>query len=212
MATHDPYTPPPGLPVPVDDGACQHVPGTRVPPLSLPSTAGGIVDLQDAAAGTLVLFIYPRTGKPNVPPPRGWDEIPGARGCTPQACAFRDRYVELRALGADVLGLSAQTLADQQEFARRAHLPYPLLSDPQLSLASALRLPTFEVEGMRLYKRVTLIALRGVIARVFYPVFPPEANADDVLAWLERRSTAEVDHGRDIGLSARPTKERGHAP
>jgi peroxiredoxin len=180
----DPYLLPPDLPVPVDDGAANHLTGVAMPALSLPSTTGGPVDLAAAAAGTLVLYCYPRTGRPGEPLPPGWDEIPGARGCTPQSCAFRDRFTELEALGAGVLGLSAQPLADQVEFAERVGLPYPVLSDPDLELAQALGLPTFEVAGMRLYRRLTLIARAGVIVKVFYPVFPPDRNAGDVVTWL----------------------------
>jgi peroxiredoxin len=181
----NPYVLPPDLPVPTDDGAADHLEGMAVPPVALPSTSGGQVDLSEAAEGTLVLYLYPRTGRPGEPLPEGWDEIPGARGCTPQSCAFRDHFSELRPLGADVLGLSAQPLADQLEFADRVGLPYPILSDPELALADALRLPTFEVAGMRLYRRLTLVAREGRIAKVFYPVFPPDRNAADVVAWLE---------------------------
>jgi peroxiredoxin len=184
----DAYTLPPDLPAPEDDGAADHLEGAAVPSLGLPSTAGGEIDLAEAAQGTLELYLYPRTGRPGEAMPPGWDDIPGARGCTPQACAFRDLHASLQALGASVLGLSAQTLSDQHEFAARVGLPYPLLSDPELELAAALRLPTFEVAGMRLYKRITLIARTGRIAKVFYPVFPPDRNAADVAAWLEEHS------------------------
>jgi peroxiredoxin len=180
----DPYVLPDDLPVPLDDGAADHLQRTAVPPLSLPATSGDRIDLAKAAEGTLAVYCYPRTGRPGEPPPPGWDEIPGARGCTPQSCAFRDHFAELETLGARVLGLSAQPLADQIEFARRVGLPYPVLSDPRLELAEALRLPTFEVAGMRLYRRLTLIARRGEIANVFYPVFPPDRNAADVVDWL----------------------------
>ncbi len=180
----DPYVLPPDLPVPQDDGAADHLQGATVPPLSLPATSGEQVDLASAAAGTLVLYCYPRTGTPGEPLPPGWDRIPGARGCTPQSCAFRDHFAQLELLGARVLGLSAQTLADQAEFADRTGLPYPLLADPGLALAGALRLPTFQVAGMRLYRRLTLIARDAEIIRVFYPVFPPDRNAADVVAWL----------------------------
>jgi peroxiredoxin len=176
---------PPDLPVPEDDGAADHLPGAELPDLSLPSTAGTDVNLREAAAeGTLVLYVYPRTGKPGEPLPPGWDDIPGARGCTPQACSFRDSHGELERLGARVYGLSAQSLADQHEFGARVDLPYALISDPELELAAALRLPTFEVEGLRLYKRITLIARRGRIEHVFYPVFPPDRNAADVIDWI----------------------------
>lgn len=180
----DPYLLPPDLPAPVDDGAADHLEGDAIPRLSLPSTAGREIVLALDAEGTLVLYCYPRTGRPGQPLPKGWDEIPGARGCTPQSCAFRDHFGELERLGAKVLGLSAQPLADQVEFAERVGLPYPILSDPGLELARALRLPTFEVAGMRLYRRLTLIARAGTIVKVFYPVFPPDRNADDVVTWL----------------------------
>src|SRR5919204_4199796 len=173
---------PEGLPVPEDDGAADHLPGTRMPDLSLPSTGG--TDINVNQPGTLVLYIYPRTGKPGEPLPPGWDDIPGARGCTPESCAFRDHAVDMEKLGARVLGLSAQSLADQHEFAERVGLPYPILSDPQLELAKALDLPTFEVAGMTLYKRITLIVRDAKIAHVFYPVFPPDRNAADVVEWL----------------------------
>jgi peroxiredoxin len=181
---HDPYVLPPDLPVPIDDGAADHLQGADLPSLSLPSTSGGEVDLVEAAEGTLVLYCYPRTGRPGEPLPPGWDEIPGARGCTPQSCAFRDHFAELQALGGAVLGLSAQPLKDQVEFADRVHLPYPVLSDPALRLADALRLPTFAVAGMRLYRRLTLVASERRIVKVFYPVFPPDRNASEVLSWL----------------------------
>ncbi len=180
---------PPDLPVPEDDGAADHLPGMRLPALALPATTGGSIDLAKAAvaAGTLVLYVYPRTGVPGEPLPDGWDAIPGARGCTPQSCAFRDHRGELAALGAEVLGLSAQSPAEQAAFAAREHIPFPLLSDAGLALGKALSLPTFEVAGMRLYKRITVVAEDGAIAKVFYPVFPPDRNAADVVAWLRDR-------------------------
>jgi peroxiredoxin len=180
----DPYVLPPHLPEPGDDGAADHLEEATLPSLELPATCGEEIDLAAAAARTLVVYCYPRTGRPGEPLLPGWDEIPGARGCTPQSCAFRDHFAELEALGAGVLGLSAQPLADQIEFARRVELPYPVLSDPSLELAEALRLPTFEVAGMRLYRRLTLIARHGEIVKVFYPVFPPDRNAADVVDWL----------------------------
>jgi peroxiredoxin len=186
----NPYVLPPHLPAPIDDGAADHLKGMTVPALSLASTAEGPVDLSRAAVGTLVLYVYPRTGRPGEPLPEGWDDIPGARGCTPQSCAFRDHYEELRSLGADVLGLSAQSLADQREFAERVGLPYPILSDPDLELARAVDLPTFEVAGMTLYRRLTLIAREDRIEEAFYPVFPPDRNAADVAAWLQRSDPA----------------------
>lgn len=180
---------PPDLPVPVDDGAADHLPGRALPALALPATTGGTIDLAAAAAaaGTLVLYVYPRTGVPGEPLPDGWDAIPGARGCTPQSCAFRDHHAELRALDAGVLGLSAQPADEQAAFAAREHIPFPLVSDADLRLAAELRLPTFEAGGMTLYKRITLIVRDGAIAHAFYPVFPPDRNAADVLAWLRER-------------------------
>src|SRR5436190_4027962 len=168
MSTYDPRILPDDLPVPVDDGAARHLLGVELPGLRLQSTAGDL-DLREAAAGTVVLYIYPRTGRPGEPPPDGWDATPGARGCTPQSCAFRDHRAELAKLGADVVGMSAQSLAEQEEFAAREHIPYPILSDPDLRLAAALGLPTFEIAGMRLYRRITLVARAGRIEHVFYP-------------------------------------------
>jgi peroxiredoxin len=170
---------PAGLPVPEDDGAADHLPGVRVPALRL-----GEVDLVEAARATLVAFVYPRTGTPGQPSPEGWDDIPGARGCTPQSCAFRDLHGELAELGATVVGISAMDSGEQAAFADRERIPYPLLNDRALRLAEALGLPTFEAAGMRLYKRLTLIAREGTIVKVFYPVFPPDRNAADVVAWL----------------------------
>jgi peroxiredoxin len=180
---------PPDLPVPIDDGAADHLPGMRLPAFALPATSGGEVGLAVAAAraGTLVLYVYPRTGTPDEPSPDGWDAIPGARGCTPQSCAFRDHHAELQALGAGVLGLSAQPPQEQAEFAAREQLPFALLSDPQLQLAAALRLPTFEAGGMQLYRRITLVVEDGAIVKAFYPVFPADRNAAEVIGWLRER-------------------------
>ncbi|MGN6255873.1 MAG: peroxiredoxin [Solirubrobacterales bacterium] len=166
---------PPDLPVPEDDGATDHLPGTRLPAL---------FGLDELGRGRLVAYLYPRTGVPGVPLPEGWDDIPGARGCTPQSCSYRDALAEFERLGARVVGISAQSPAEQAEFAAREQIPFPLLSDPGLQLAEALRLPTFEVEGTRLYKRLTLIAEDGEIVKVFYPVFPPDRDAAAVLGWL----------------------------
>jgi peroxiredoxin len=177
---------PADLPVPVDDGAADHLPGLELPQLALPSTQGGTLDLRELAAEacTLVLFVYPRTGTPGEPSPAGWNEIPGARGCTPQNIGFRDHRAQLAVLGADVVGLSAQPAAEQAEFAAREHIPFPLLADPGLALAAALKLPTFTAGSMTLYKRITLIVRGGVIERVFYPVFPPDRDAANVVAYL----------------------------
>ena len=180
---------PTGLPVPVDDGAAAHLRGRTLPGLRLPATTGGEVDL-GALRGRTVLYIYPRTGVPGEPLPTGWDSIPGARGCTPETCAFRDHHAELRAAGAAVLGLSAQPPAEQAEAAGRLGLPFPLLSDPELRLAAELDLPTFGVDAMVLYRRLTLVVDDGVIDHVFYPVFPPDGHAAEVLEWLRSHPVA----------------------
>lgn len=175
---------PPDLPVPEDDGAADHLPGLELPSLSLPSTRGGSADLGDFARARLVAYVYPRTGTPGEPLPEGWDDIPGARGCTPQSCAYRDSLAEFDRLGATVVGISAQTAEEQRRFADREHIPFPLLSDSGLQLYKRLKLPTFEAGGMTLYRRLTMVADAGTIARVFYPVFPPDRDAAEVLAWL----------------------------
>jgi peroxiredoxin len=178
------------LPEPLDDGACDHLPGMRLPPaVSLASTAGKHVDLS-VLAGTTVVYCYPLTGRPDRNLPQGWDEIPGARGCTPQSCAFRDHHAELRGLGARVFGLSTQTTVYQSEAAARLHLPFALLSDENLEFVGALDLPTFEAEGMTLVKRLTLIVEDGEILKVFYPVFPPGRNAEEVIWWLSQKAAS----------------------
>ncbi len=179
MQPHDLYNLPAGLPVPEDDGAADHLPGRELPHVVLASSQGPV----DVASFS-VLYVYPRTGKPGEPSLPGWDDIPGARGCTPQSCAFRDHADELAELGATVAGLSAQSPADQREFAERNHIPYPVISDSALELREALGLPTFDVAGHTLYKRLALVARGGTIEKVFYPVFPPDRNAGDVVAWL----------------------------
>jgi peroxiredoxin len=182
---HNPQFLPPGIPVPQDDGAARHLAGATLPDLALPATDGASVNLS-RLRGRTVIYIYPRTGVPGVDPPTGWDQIPGARGCTPQSCAFRDHFDELTRLGvAHLYGLSTQDTAYQREAATRLHLPFALLSDEKLALANALRLPTFSVAGMTLLKRMALIVDDGRVAKVFYPVFPPDKNAADVLAWLQ---------------------------
>ena len=181
----DPYVLPPGLPVPVDDGAADALAGAAVPALVLDSSLGP-VDLAELCAQRAVVYVYPRAGRPGVPMLPGWDEIPGARGCTPQSCGFRDHAAELAALGTRVAGVSAQTLDDQREFAERNRMPFPVLADPELRLRDALGLPTFHVEGLELYKRLAFVAEAGQIVKVFYPVFPPDRNAADVVAWLSR--------------------------
>jgi peroxiredoxin len=177
--SHDVYTLPPNLPVPEDDGAAEHLVGLELPSLVLESSLGP-VDVRDFD----VIYVYPRSGRPGVPLLPGWDETPGARGCTPQSCAFRDLYPDL---GVAVAGLSAQTLDDQLEFAERNRMPFPVIADPERRLGAALRLPTFEIAGLTLYKRLTLLAEHARIVKVFYPVFPPDANAGEVLAYLRSR-------------------------
>jgi peroxiredoxin len=183
------YQLPAGLPAPVDDGATDQLVGLEMPGLVLESSEGP-VDLTVLAARRVVLYVYPATGIPGRPSPDGWDAIPGARGCTPQSCAFRDHAGELAGLGARVAGLSAQPLAAQTEFAEREHMPFPVIADPELRLRDALRLPTFEFGGATLYRRVTLRAEAGRVSHVFYPVFPPDRNAADVIDWLRERDAA----------------------
>jgi len=189
MSIHNPLDLPPDLPVPVDDGACAHLRGMRVPPVALPSTSDVAIDLS-ALAGRTVVYCFPRTGRPDHEVPKGWNEIPGARGCTPQACAYRDHYAALKALGTRVFGLSTQTTDYQREAVTRLHLPFALLSDKDLTFTRALRLPTFEfpwsfgAQPAELIKRLTLVLRDGRIERVFYPVFPPDKNAEQVQAWL----------------------------
>ena len=175
---------PPNLPRPLDDGAADHLRGLPMPHMSLPSTSGAMVDLGALGAPRTVIYCYPMTGVPGKALPDGWDEIPGARGCTPQSCGFRDHHEELARLGAQVFGLSTQTSDYQREMAQRLHLPFEVLSDARFKLCDALRLPTFEVDGTRLIKRLTLIIRDGRIEHVFYPVFPPNESADQVIAWL----------------------------
>jgi peroxiredoxin len=189
----NPYTLPDDLPPPTDDGASDHLPGMRLPSVPLPSTAGERVDLS-ALSGQTVVYCYPMTGRPDRDLPAGWDEIPGARGCTPQACSFRDHHAELAALGARVFGLSTQDTGYQREAAERLHLPFDLLSDRELAFARALRLPTFEAEGMVLIKRLTMIVADGRVEKVFYPVFPPDKNAEEVAGWLRRHGNRKVIH------------------
>ena len=179
MNISDPYILPEGLPAPVDDGAADHLTGSQLPDLLLPSSQG-TVNVRDFE----VLYVYPRTGRPGSPLLPGWDAIPGARGCTPQSCGFRDHHAELEALGKRVAGLSAQSLEDQLEFAKRNAMPFPVISDEYLDLARDPGLPTFDVEGVTLYRRLALIAEQGRIVKVFYPVFPPDRNAEEVIAWL----------------------------
>ena len=173
-----------GIPAPQDDGATQHLLGMSLPPVALPATDGSMVNLA-GLPGRAVVYAYPRTGQPGVENPDGWDMIPGARGCSPQSCSFRDHFAALRELGVDYLfGLSTQDTAYQSEAAQRFRLPFPLLSDEKLELAGAARLPTFEASGMTMLKRFTLVIDDGRVTHVFYPVFPPDQSASDVVAWL----------------------------
>jgi peroxiredoxin len=181
---HDPTILPADLPVPLDDGAARHLPGMRLPDLALTATDGTSVNLAKLK-GRTVVYLYPRTGRPGQALPEGWDAIPGARGCTPQSCAFRDHYAELKSLGVEHLfGLSTQDTDYQREAVARLHLPFPILSDEKLAFARALKLPTFEVVGMTLLKRMALVIDDGVMTKVLYPVFPPDKSAETVRDWL----------------------------
>ena len=185
-ATHNPNILPPDLPVPEDDGAARHLAGMRMPSIVLAATDGTEVDLA-SLAGRTVVYIYPRTGRPGVALPDGWDAIPGARGCTPQSCSFRDHFAELTRLGvAHLYGLSTQDTAYQREAVERLHLPFPVLSDERLELARAIKLPIFTTSGMKLLKRMALVIDDGVVTKVFYPVFPPDQNAAEVIDWLRQ--------------------------
>ncbi len=187
---------PKDLPEPLDDGGAAHLTGMSLVKTALPSTDGTTVDLS-SLTGRFVIYIYPMTGRPGTPLPDGWDAIPGSRGCTPQSCSFRDHYTELNALGSGVFGVSAQDSEYQREARDRLHLPFQLLSDRSLRLKRALRLPTFHVNGLELYKRLTLIVNAAKIEKVFYPIFPPDKNAQEVLAWLNQhtptRRSREID-------------------
>ena len=176
------------LPVPVDDGAADHLVGTKLPDVALRATDGRTVRLDQAGRPWLIVYAYPKTGRPGEPElTPDWDQIPGARGCTPESCGFRDHHAELAALGADVFGLATMQTEDQQEAVERLHLPFPLLSDADLRLTRALNLPTFEIIGHVLLKRLTFAARDGVIEYVWYPVFPPNTHAEEVLAWLREK-------------------------
>jgi peroxiredoxin len=175
------------LPPPTDDGAARHLTGIRMPCIPLVATDGTTVDLA-ALPGRVVVYAYPRTGVPGAENPVGWDLIPGARGCTPQSCSFRDHFAELKRLGVSRLyGLSTQDTAYQREAVERLHLPFPILSDESLRLSGSMRLPTFHVSGMTLLKRLTLVIKDGIIEHVFYPIFPPDRNAREVVTWLATR-------------------------
>jgi peroxiredoxin len=175
---------PADLPVPLDDGSTDHLKGMKLPKVSLQASNGKRIDLADIRS-RLVIYCYPMTGQPNVALPDGWDQIPGARGCTPQSCSFRDHYQELQALGAEVIGLSVQTTEYQKEMADRLHLPFPIVSDVEYQFQKALIMPTFVTAGMTLLKRVTLIANHGVIEAVHYPIFPSDSDAAWVVSYLK---------------------------
>jgi peroxiredoxin len=182
---HDPNALPDDLPRPVDDGAADHLPGRRMPAIALPATSGEPIDLS-ALTGRTVVYAYPRTGEPGKDPlVAGWDDIPGARGCTPEACAFRDHQAELGAAGARVVGVSTQTPQYQAEAAERLRLNYPLVSDADLRLTRDLGLPTFQAAGEVLLRRLTLLVRDGVVEHVWYPVFPPDSHPQEVLSWLQ---------------------------
>ncbi len=175
---------PEGLPIPGDDGACNHLLGESIPSVSLLSTEGNWIDLSSRATRRTVVYCYPMTGVPGKAMPKDWDMIPGARGCTPEACSFRDYHAELQQLGAEVFGLSTQTREYQREMIDRLHVPFEVLSDSELRFATALKLPLLEVEGLKLIRRLTLILNKGVIEKVFYPVFPSDTAAETVTTWL----------------------------
>lgn len=174
---------PENLPVPEDDGACDHLIGSRLPDIALPTTNGDFVNLSRQKKITVV-YCYPMTGRPGVPLPDGWDDIPGARGCTPQSCSFRDHYSELSALGADVFGMSTQDTNYQKEMVERLHLPFPVISDSKREFCEALGMPVFDVDGKRLMKRVTIIAREGNVVAVHYPVFPSNSDPEWVISYL----------------------------
>lgn len=182
---HDPQVLPDNLPAPQDDGAARHLTGMRLPDFALAATDGASVNLSKLKGRTIV-YVYPRTGRPRQALPTGWDAIPGARGCTPQSCGFRDHFADLKRLGVAALyGLSTQDSAYQREAVERLHLPFAILSDADLKLTRALKLPTFSVDGMTLIKRMAWVIDDGVVSHVFYPVFPPDQSAETVVAWLQ---------------------------
>jgi len=193
---------PADLPIPIDDGGADNLIGSAVPRLDLPATSGGILCVH-RLPGRTVLFVYPRTGIPGQPLPTGWDAIPGARGCTPQACAIRDTHADFAALDTRVLGLSTQTPADQLEASQRLQLPYPLLSDSDLLMSRAWGLPTFSVDGLTLTRRITIFIVNGIVDGIIYPVFPPDRSAEEALVWLR---------DRDAGRAAVTPRAPAHKP
>lgn len=177
---------PKDLPIPQDDGACDHLTGMLLPKIKLCSTINRIVDLSSEAQAPTIVFFYPRTGEPSKPAPANWDLIPGARGCTPQSCGFRDIYSEFLINGFKIYGVSSQATEYQKEFVSRNHIPFEILSDDQFALTNTLKLPTFTYDGMKLIKRLALVLNKGRIEKVFYPVFPPDKNAETVLNWIKK--------------------------
>ena len=177
---------PANLPRPKDDGGARHLKGMSLPNLDLPSTGNRRVNLSTVSAPRIIIYAYPMTGRPDRQLPQGWDDIPGARGCTPETCGFRDHHKDLAKLHAEVFGVSTQDTAYQQEMVKRLEVPFEVLSDEQMAFTRALKLPTFTVDGMTLLKRLTIVARSGRIEHVFYPVFPPDRHAEEVIAWLKR--------------------------
>ena len=187
----DLFTLPDNLPMPVDDGACDHLLGSRLPSVSLAATSGGTINL-GSLSRTIVVYFYPMIGRPDSPPLIGWNEISGARGCTPQSCGFRNLYTETMCYAAGIFGVSSQPLEEQIEAKNRLTLPFELLNDSNFQLTKALRLPTFEYNSVRLIKRLSIIVVDGVIRKVFYPVFPPDRNADEVVKWLKNEGAKQL--------------------
>ena len=180
------------IPAPENDGAAAHLVGMQIPSMHLPATSGDQIDLS-TLQGRSIVYAYPMTGRPDVPLPEGWDMLPGARGCTPQSCAFRDHAAELKAAGVEaIFGLSTQDTAYQAEVVERLHLPFALLSDAELAFMHALKLPNMVVERRTLLKRLTMVILDGRIEHVFYPIFPPDRNAQDVINWLAQKASASA--------------------
>lgn len=178
---------PQDLPVPVDDGACSHLLGTEIPSIALNSTSGGFIDVS-TIKGLAVMFFYPMNGRPDAPPMTGWNDIPGARGCTPQSNSYRDNYLNLKNLAVKTYGISSQPLADQKEAKNRLKLPFELLNDSEFLLTKALNLPTFTYHNSIYIKRLTIIVDNGIIKKTYYPVFPPNENVLDVINWVKHHS------------------------
>lgn len=189
---HNPLDLPNDLPAPIDDGACNHLCDLDIPSITLKTTDNTLIDISKLK-GIVVIYCYPRTGRPGISPPEGWDNLPGARGCTPQSCAFKDHHVAFMAKGIQVFGLSTQVTAYQQEAVERLHLPFPLISDSDLIFTKSLKLPTFIIQKMELIKRLTLVCISGKIKKVFYPVFPPDKNAEEVMGWIGQQGGVDSE-------------------